>query len=102
MADLMEIARAAAKSIEDGPEESYTLVDLEEMDRLLRELAELEGWTKVELADRLDQRRRMAPINVPTALRLLRAGARDALAVWPEKPAKRVPVVLCVIDGGKK
>jgi hypothetical protein len=101
MADLMDIARAAAKSIRPKglKEETYTLSDLAEMDALLQKLAEIEGWTAAELVDRLDQRRRMAPVNVAAGLRLLRAGAKAAGDT--EKPAKRVPVVLCVIKGGK-
>ena len=102
MADLMELARAAATSIrqEETEEETYTLVDLSEMDRLLHELARREGWTDADLAEKLDQRRRMAPVNVPAALAMLRAGVKAASG--QEKPARRVPVVLCLISGGKK
>jgi hypothetical protein len=78
-----------------GPE------DLAEMDRLLHELARLEGWSAAELADTLDQRRRMAPVNVAAALRLLRARAKAARDTKPDKPTRRVPVTLCVIQGGK-
>jgi hypothetical protein len=102
MADLMDLARAAARSFhpEEPEEENYTLADLAEMDALLHKLAAIEGWSDTELADKLDQRRRMAPTNVPAALRLLRAGVAKA-ALDTEKPTKRVPVVLCVIKGGK-
>jgi hypothetical protein len=103
MADLMDLARAAARSNtpEEPEEETYTLADLADMDRLLHEIARLEGWSAAELADRLDQRRRMASVNVLTALRLLRAGANGAGDTKPDKPTKRVPVALCVIAGGK-
>jgi hypothetical protein len=103
MADLMDLARAAAISLrpEDREEENYTLADLAEMDALLHKLAAIEGWTADELADKLDQRRRMAAVNVQPALHLLRAGAKAARDTKAEKPTKRVPVVLCVIKGGK-
>jgi hypothetical protein len=102
MADLMDIARAAARSSitpEEPEEETYTLADLAEMDRLLHEIARLEGWSAAELADKIDQRTRMAPIKVQPALRLLRASAKGETE--PDKRTKRVPVVLCVIAGGK-
>jgi hypothetical protein len=79
----------------------YTLADLKEMDKLLRELAQLEGWTLAELEEMLDRRRRMAPARVPQALKDLRAGSKAALAPWPEKPARRAVVVLTVLEGGK-
>ena len=80
----------------------YTQADLTEMDRLLRQLAELEGWTPEELADMLDQRRRMAPVNVPKALKQLGEANAAALAPWPNPPKERAKVVLCVITGGRK
>jgi hypothetical protein len=103
MADLMDLARAAARSLhpEQPEDEDYTPEDLGEMDLRLHELARLEGWTADELADKLDQRRRMAAVNVQPALHLLRAGAKAARDTKAEKPTKRVPVVLCVIKGGK-
>lgn len=87
----------------------YTLADLEEMDRLLKQLADMEGWSADELADKLDQRKRMAPVNVMPVLREIRAAHKAAMAVWPEKPKQRSNLRLCkleavelaVIDGGK-
>lgn len=82
----------------------YTQDDLKQMDQLLRELAELEGWTPAELEEMLDKRRRMAPARVPEVLNTLQS-ARDAqLACWPESPAKRSRfslTTLTVIEGGK-
>jgi hypothetical protein len=106
--DVAHVAHAAGDGHEDhpgveallryGPE--YTPADLDEMDRLLREIARLDHWPPSRLERMLDERRRMAPINVPAALRLLRAEFAKA-ALDPEKPTKRAPVVLCVIKGGK-
>jgi hypothetical protein len=88
----------------------YELSDLQEMDRLLRELADLEGWTVEELADLLDERRRMAPANVRSMLEAVRTAHALALAPWPEAPKERSDIVLCplttkrrlaVLQGGK-
>ena len=76
-------------------EGDYTAADLSEMDGLLRQLAELEDWSPDELADALDQRRRMAPIRVPEALGQLRESVNRSLAPWPGKPAERSRIVLC-------
>jgi hypothetical protein len=90
--DLRQVLRENKEQILDvlknGP--SYTLADIAEMDALLHKLAAIEGWSDTELADKLDQRRRMAPIKVPAALRLLRAGVAKA-ALDTKKPNKRVP-----------
>jgi hypothetical protein len=91
------------------PNDEYTPADLAEMDKLLRELAKLEGWSDHELADKLDQRRRMAPVNVLPVLEEIREAHKAALCVWPAKPAKHSDIRLCkldhvelvVIDGGK-
>lgn len=93
-----------ARPMGESQDEEYTLADLAEMDKLLRELAELEGWTKAELEEQIDESRRMAPANVQAALRAIRSAHRMALGGWPEKPAKRSRIILCrltVIDGGK-
>jgi hypothetical protein len=88
----------------------YELADLKEMDRLLCELAELEGWTDEELADLLNERRRMAPANVRSMLEAVRKAHAMALAPWPESPKERSSIVLCplttkrrlaVVQGGK-
>jgi hypothetical protein len=88
----------------------YELADLKEMDRLLKELADLEGWTDAELADLLDERRRMAPANVRSMLEAVRKAHAMALAPWPEPPKERSNIVLCplttkrrlaVLQGGK-
>jgi hypothetical protein len=71
------------------------------MDRLIRELGSLEGWSDAEIEEKLAERRRMAPGRVPEALRELRAKAAASLAPWPERPAKRSRIILCVIQGGK-
>lgn len=70
----------------------YTKADLAEMDRLLRELAKLESWPEGELADKLDQRRRMAPVNVIPALRWLRR------VVAEPEPRKKRPFRLCKLE----
>ena len=72
-----------------------TAGDLDEIDSLLRELSQLEGWTEAELSARLEERRRMAPVNVYGALQALRVARDAALAGWPEKPAERALIVLC-------
>jgi hypothetical protein len=72
----------------------YAPADLEEMDRLLHELAEQEGWTPAALEGMLDQRRWMAPARVMECLQQL----REACAEPPEKP--RVKPVLCLLDAG--
>lgn len=83
----------------DAPD--FTAEELAEMDTLIRELAELESWKMGELAHVLDERKRMAAVNVRKALARLRASARVARASWPEPPGKRSKVVLCLLTGGK-
>lgn len=88
----------------EGHRGDYSPDDLEEMDRLLRELAVLEGWSAQELSNLLDERQRMAPANVKAMLLAVRAARRAALAPWPNPPTKRSCIRLCkltVIDGGK-
>jgi hypothetical protein len=75
--------------------------DLTEMDRLLHQLAAIENWPAPELMEKLDQRRRMALVNVRNALGALREAVRVSLAPWPEALQKRSKVVLCVFDGDK-
>jgi hypothetical protein len=75
----------------------YTQTDIQEMDKLLRELAKLEGWSEAELVAKLDQRRRMAPVNVRPVLQEIRAAHRAALAVWPNQP-HRSDIRLCNLD----
>ena len=84
-----------AERIEARPAEPYAAADLAEMDRLLGELAALEDWREGELEARLDERRRMAPVNVQNALQALRAAAAAALAGWPEPPLERAQIALC-------
>lgn len=109
MVDLLEIAKAVSRprSAPTKParalpplatQKDYAPADLEEMDRLIRELAQMEGWPAEELTDKLDQRRRMAPVNVLPVLREIREAHRAALAVWPHKPAKRSDIRLCKLD----
>lgn len=83
----------------------YTTLDLTRMDWLLHELANLEGWPAEELKDLLDQRQRMAPGSVRTALAAMETAYGAAIAPWPEPPSTRSRFNLCVltvIDGGKK
>jgi hypothetical protein len=83
----------------------YTPADLKKMDALLRELAELEGWTPAELEEMLDKRRRMAPARVPEVLKTLQAARDTQLSTWPQAPAKRSSfslTTLTVIEGGKR
>lgn len=108
MADLLEKAKAARKTPpqdrdRDGTpyDWGYTVDDLKEMDRLLRELAKLEGWSDEELADLTDQLGRMAPANVPAALAAIRKAHADSLAPWPTPPAKRSKIVLCRLKPGR-
>jgi hypothetical protein len=82
----------------------YTPADLAEMDKKLRELAELESWSASELDGLLDELRRMAPCNVRAALVAIRKAHESSLGVWPKPPATRSRFTLCrlrVIDGGK-
>lgn len=76
-------------------DEDYGPADLVKMDDLLRQLAELEGWPVERLTACLDERRRMAPVNVMPTLRGLQAAVRDALAIWPNKPTWRANIQLC-------
>lgn len=87
--------RELVSELSPKPGDDYTLADLAEMDRLIRQLAMLEGWDSSELDARLSERRRMAPANVVEALQALRAAARAALAPWPERPAERATIALC-------
>jgi hypothetical protein len=83
----------------------YTPADLKKMDALLRELAELEGWTPAELEEMLDRRRRMAPARVPEVLQTLQASRDAQLANWPAQPKERARfalTTLTVIEGGKR
>lgn len=83
----------------------YAPADLKKMDALLRELAELEGWTPAELEEMLDKRRRMAPARVPEVLKTLQASRDAQLANWPTQPEKRARfalTTLTVIEGGKR
>jgi hypothetical protein len=83
----------------------YTQDDLKKMDRLLRELAEIEGWTADELEEMLDKRRRMAPARVPEVLKELEVARDNQLAPWPKSPKKRAEIrltTLTVIEGGKR
>jgi hypothetical protein len=75
--------------------QEYTDADLAEIDRLIVELCHLEGRSVEELDALLDERRRMAPVNVKKALAALRIATREALAPWPERPAKRAQITLC-------
>lgn len=89
-----------------APEQAwgYTPADLAEMDKKLRELAELESWSASELDGLLDELRRMAPANVPAALAAIRRAHKASLGVWPKAPRERSRFTLCklvVIDGGK-
>lgn len=76
----------------------YTIADLTEMDRKLRELAVMEGWDEQELSNTLDQRSRMAPANVFKALGTIRAAHDACLKVWPEVPPTRSRIVLCELE----
>ncbi len=75
----------------------YTPADLQRMDALLSQLAELEGWDAATLADQLAERSRMAPVNVLAALAGLEKAVRDALATWPKQPQERSNVRLCYL-----
>lgn len=79
----------------------YTPADLVEMDRLLRELAQLEGWSPALLDEALACRQRMAPARVLEVLAQLRKWTAAALAPWPESPPERPKIVLTVFDGDK-
>jgi hypothetical protein len=81
------------EAVRDGT--TYTNADLAEMDKLLGEICELEGRSDDELAKLLDQRSRMAPVNVLNALAALRIARERALAPWPERPATRARITLC-------
>jgi len=74
----------------------YTQADLEEMDKLMRELAECEDWPEDALRKALADRKRMAPVRVPGALQAIRKAHRAAVAVWPGSPATRTEIVLCI------
>lgn len=95
---------SSVSSVSSAPatSEDYTRADLTELDRLLLEMAEIEGWTPAELGDLQDERRRMAPCNVRKALAALRIARDGALAPWPEKPAKRAQITLCELTSRRK
>ena len=93
VAALQEAANEASKPDMAGAE--YSLADLAEMDRLLAELSRLEDWHAAELEQKLTERRRMAPANVPGALCALRAARDAALTGWPENPRERAQINLC-------
>lgn len=106
--DLLEIARAATPATApDKPTGAdpygwgYNAQTLREIDALIRELGDLEGWTDAEIEAKLAERQRMAPRRVPGALEHLKTRTAEALKPWPNRPAKRSSVALCVIDGGK-
>lgn len=94
-AELREEMRSHKSELLTALSWGYTPADLKEMDKLLRELAHMEGWSDQELDARLSERQRMAPVNVPKTLGALRLAVRAELAQWPEKPANRAVVVLC-------
>lgn len=103
--DLVKLHRAELYDALPGPDLGYTLADLSEMGKLLREIAGLEGWSEDGLADVLDQLQRMAPINVSAALKAIRAHHDRWRRTWPDAPAERPKFRLCVltvIDGGKR
>jgi hypothetical protein len=81
------------EAVRDGT--TYTTADLAEMDKLLREICELEGRSDDELDELLGQRSRMAPVNVLNALAALRIARERALAPWPERPTTRARITLC-------
>ena len=92
---IVAVLQEAANEIHKPEGVEYTLADLAEMDRLLTELSKLERWNAGELEQRLDERRRMAPVNVLEALYALRAARDAALAGWPENPLERAQITLC-------
>ena len=92
---LLHVAPPKECNTQHVPEADYTGADLARMDDLLRQLAELEGWPAELLTARLDERRRMAPVNVLPTLKELQAAVTAALAVWPEQPAKTASITLC-------
>ena len=70
------------------------------MDTLLREIARIERWSQSRLEALLDQRRRMAPINVVAALQRLREVHQDVLH---GKPCPDIRLCqLRLIEGGKR
>lgn len=91
---LMRAHKAALlDAIRDGT--AYTTADLTEMDKLLKEICELEDRSDKELAELRDQRSRMAPANVLKALDALRIARDEAMKTWPDAPATRARIVLC-------
>lgn len=92
---LLDLVRQNKTRLLAHLEGDYTASDLAEIDRLIHQLAEIEGWSPADLEDALDQRRRMAPVRVLEALRELREAVKRSLDPWPEKPAKRSRIVLC-------
>ena len=99
---ISKISEISSDATADPHGCGYSQADLQEMDRLLRQLAELEGWTPAELQEMLDQRRRMAPARVSEALKQLQDANDAAIAPWPDAPRQRAKVFLCVITGGKQ
>ena len=92
---IVAVLQEAANETRKPEGAEYTLADLAEMDRLLAELSKLERWNAEELEQRLDERRRMAPVNVLVALHALRTARDAALAGWPESPVERAQIILC-------
>lgn len=95
---LLELVRTNKSALLDHLED-YTSADLEEMDRLISQLGQLEGWTEAELSEALDHRQRMAPCRVLLVLRQLREWVATRLARWPEQPEQRAPIKLFELCG---
>ena len=72
----------------------YTLDELSEMDKLIREIAECEEWPQEALEAVLADRKRMAPVAVPDALQALRKAHREAVGRWPDTPAEKTTINL--------
>lgn len=89
---------SSISNISDDGFREYTTADLAETDSLIREIAEREQWAPSELEDMLDQRRRMAPVNVYGALEALRAAGDGSAPRQNAKRAKRTRIALCVIE----
>lgn len=85
--------------------------ELEELTKLIHDLARLEGWSEQELAAKLWERDHMALCNVRKALAALRIAYNAGVAIWPDVPSKVSQITLCelvalpkefaVIQGGK-
>jgi hypothetical protein len=99
---ISRISNISSGVVVDPTAWDYTVVELQEMDRLLLELAELEQWDADELHVLLDERRRMAPVNVRKALAALRLAHGEAMAPWPEPPARRARITLCELTSRRR